>query len=399
MKVNVRRFSWLFLMSLAASLIAMPAMADSTGTLPKGTNSVNLSYFVDSVDREFDDSGSDRELGYYLNNQDVTDIANEYISSLAGLSTNWVRSTVTTLNADVDIEGAIFAYEYGITDNLSIAVGFPYFTKARTSLDFGLNVVPGATAYGVPSPDPTYSNLAEFLIGERKNLANDFITSYGYDEIEGWSGDPGIGDVRLGAKYRYLDTEMIKSAAGLWVDFPTGEPQDEKDIADIGYGTGAYQTAAFAMVDFVPIEQIALNMTGRYVWKFPYHRAVFILDKDNPTFYEAEFATRREFGDYDLGDEYQLESELFLKPMEGVQLFTYYFYRQTESNKIDDIVIPKSIEIESRWGYGITASSVEAYLDDRAQAPMQFTFLVEPVVEGKNIEKTKRMTFSMRVFF
>jgi len=393
------------------------AYADSTAVLPKGRSSVSLSYIQDRVLREFDASGADRELGYYLNKNNVTSIGEPFLNSElinqglfvvfpsltppGGYLFDSLDLAKTYLDANVEAKGTIFSYNYGVTDKLTVGIGFPYLTRVHTDVDYGVEVIPSAAAFAetpaVPFPAPTLGHLILSL--DSQELLNKFLNQVGYDDIEEWTGEPGIGDIRVGAKYRFLNEKMVKAAWGGWVDVPTGKVDDERNLTDVAYGGGSYNTAVYAMMDLTPVEAITLNLTGRYVYTFPYQRGKFVLDPDNPKFYKDEFATLHVNGDFDSGNWYELESELAMSPMPGVDFFTVYFYRQTESDRIDDDLIPKSIEKENRLGFGVTASSVPAYVDKRAKVPMSATMLYEPVQEGQSIEKTQRITLTMSLYF
>ncbi len=386
------------------------AVADGTEVLPKGRSAVNVGYIFDYFDREFDDAGSDREVGYYLNETDVTDlgemvIAGELASQGVFLpypNSDILRYAYTELKGEVKVDIIGFSYAYGVTENLTVGLGFPYFTRAQTDVEFDVRVLPSATAQATPVAPGV--SLADVINGmDAKELAQGFLTDLGYYRLDDWSGDPGIGDLKVFAKYRFLNQDHWKAAAGGFVQIPTGEPDDERNVADIRYGSGAYETGAFAMVDLIPWDPMTLNLTGRYVVIWPYDRGVFVLDPNDPVFgdkfYQEEFATLHVNGEYDKGDYYELETEYSWEVYKGVTPFVGYVYKQTQSDKIDGDVMPKTIEIERKLFYGLTASSVPYYQDGKVKLPMSLSVYNEPVLTGKNVEKTNRFYFMTTFYF
>jgi|GEM_PF-6915007 len=366
---------------LAGVLLTSPAWADSTDVLPQGRSMINVGYAHTNVDREFDNSGANRELGYYFNKVNITELATPFFNGIIGAppGTPSVDRAVTYLDANVDVDTTIFSYQYGVTDKLTLALGFPYYTRARTDADFQVLLWPN-TSLPLPLPPGPIDMTAE---------AQDILKSeFGYKPLDTWEGGAGIGDVQLGAKYLFYDTEKMKAAGGGWVKFPTGREDDETDLTDIAYGTGNYHTGVYAMMDVVPTDDLTVNFTGRYVYTWPYHRAIYMLDKTEPTFYEAELPTKKVFGDYDTGDWYELETEAHLDLASWMDLSFGYRYKQSWSAYIDDTEVPHTEKLERTLFGGVSFTSVEAYQEGEAKVPMIFSVHTEAVQsDSRNVEK------------
>jgi hypothetical protein len=384
-------------------------MADSTQVLPKGRSAITLGFADDQVTREFDNSGSDRELGYFLNHADVTDVAqapvvlavDDIILNVIGgppppllnPATDTPLSMVMIFaDAEVDAKAYAFNYMYGVTDKLTMGVQFPYFTRAYSDVNFDILVVPDAVNYPFHAP----------IIGmlPKEDMLQAFLKSeLGYERLEDFSGGPGIGDVDLFAKYRWVDGDAFKFATSSGVSVPTGRPDDERNLTDIRYGDGSYNLSLAAMVDVKPVDPVLINFTGRHFWALPYHRGVFILDKRVPHFYDMEFPTLHLFGDYDRGDWYELETEAKFEIARGIETFVGYGYIQSGSDKIDGDIIPKSIRIQRKLFFGLSASTVDAYLAKDAKAPMVFRIYAEPIQTGRNVNKTGSVVFTSTLVF
>jgi hypothetical protein len=385
-------YVWLVLaaaMLILAQFSLTPAWADSTQTLPKGRSSVSLSYFQDYVTREFDSAGQDRELGYYFNNVDVTAIGTPIFNALFALppGTPSLYLALLTEKSRVDMNAAVFAYSFGVTDNLTFGVGFPYIIRADTKVDFHALAWPN-TSLGLPAGPLDMTFYAQQFL--KRNL--------GYDTVRSWSGGPGIGDIQLGLKYRIPVNEVIQFAVGGWGVIPTGRVDDERNLTDIGYGNGHTDLGLSAMTDITPVKFVTLNLTGRYSYSFPYDRAIFVIDPSNPLS-KYELATKHESGSYDQGDWYEGETELTFHLAQGLNVFTGYTYRQGWGDRLDGKAVPLTETIARTAWYGLSADTTQAYLDKNAKLPMVISLYSQPVQTGKKTAKTNRAFVSVQVFF
>lgn len=386
--------------TLAAALLLLmslplPASAENTQVLPKGHGSIQLGYFYDSISREADDAGRDRELGYTLNHVDLTNIGNAVLQQQIGpLPFDILQYATTSLEARSEAMGTMLAFQYGVTDRLSVGVGMPYFSYARTRVHFMVDAgfTPAAIAAGV-------DNLI-LANTTPKGLVQDYLHNVlGYDRIENWTSGPGIGDVVVGAKYRFFSQEMFAMAASGFLSIPTGEPDDERNLTDVKYGTGSYMTGLDIIADVKPADWLTWSMWGGYVFDLPYHRAVYLIDKSDPTFYESEFPTIREFGSYDRGDSYHFATMMEFNVMPGVGPYIGYAYHQAQADRIDGDEMPKTEWILRTMTVGVSASTVEAYQDKKALLPMRFDVHAEAVQSGKKAVREEMILASVSFYF
>ena len=384
------KFALSFL-AVAALLVSGTSFADSTAVLPQGRSSISLSYFQNPITREFDNSGSDRELGYYFNKIDVTAIGTPVFNNLFSLPAGTPSLNLAMIFEDsrVDAEGVIVSYSYGLTDKLTFGVGFPYFIKARTKINFEASAWPN-TGLPIPLP-PGPLDLTE--------QAQQFIKQQlGYDRVEDFDSGPGIGDIRIVLKYLMLDTDKVDAAGSVSGVIPTGRVDDEKNLTDIRYGNGHSDLGVAGMLDIKPIDLVTWNLTGRYVYTFPYHRAIFVQDPQSP-FYDYELATKREFGDYDTGDYYELETELTLNLAEGAHVFGGFLYHQAWEERLDGDRVPRSEKMYRTLFYGLSADTTRLFLNDEAGLPVILSIHRDSVLSGKNVTKDDVTFFDVRVIF
>ncbi len=364
---------------LAVLVPALPARADTTQVLPKGRSSVSLSFMQDSINREFDSQGRDRELGYYFDDVNVTDIANG-----SGLFPFTFDLVMLTEKSSVDLRAWIFAYQYGITDHLSVGVGFPYFVEARTNVIFQTLGYPNG---GVPAP-----------VLDLTPLVQGVLKSMGYKTVKNFSGGPGIGDVQLGLKYRIPVNDAVSFALGGYGTLPSGRINDTANLTDITYGNGHYDLGVYGMTDLNAGKIATLNLTGRYDYSFPFQRKVFVIDPSNPLA-TYELATKKVTGNYDQGDWYEGEAELRFHLAKGMDIFTGYSYRQQWGDRIDGKAMPLTENISRIAWYGLSADTTGLYLDKAAKLPVIFSIYQEPMQTGKKMVKTNPTFVSVQLFF
>lgn len=388
-----------FGLALALSLVGISssARADTTETLPKGRSMVTLSGTAVDVTREFDNHGHDRELGYYFNKQNITNLATPYFNlylisqgvPIAPNTPGTVNLARTYLDAKVDANVGGFAYQYGVTDNLTFAVGFPYYSWVRTKADFSVALYPNTAML------PMLPSVVDMTDQAQGILKSEF----GYDPIKDWVGVNGMGDLQAGVKWRFLNTDYFQAATGVGVRFPTGRVDDERNLTDVAYGLGGYDAKGFAMVDVTPIPQLRFNFTGRYTYSFPYDRAIYMLDPSQPEFYKAELPTERKFGSFDRGDYFELEHETQVTLAPGVKLFGGMNYLQSQSDTIGGDLVPHTVKLERAVFGGIEVSSVESFQNGSAPIPMSFKLYGDAVQSGRNTEKPMNTYATLNFFF
>lgn len=394
-------------------LLAPASFADSTLVLPKGRSAATLGWVTTAIDREFDNGGKNRELGFYLNNTDITLLADLVVYQGlvdAGFPPAIINPFLifddarTFLKADVKVDALLLDYRYGITDRLTASLTIPFYLRAKSDVDFRVVLRPSAVAEStiLPSPPlPPGVSLADYIrTMNATQLAQDYLhNQFGYDPIESWKGDPGLGDIQLGLKYLFLNSKMFKAAAGGYQKFPTGKKDDETNLTDIPYGTGSYDTGIFAMLDVIPVKPLTWNITGRYIFAWPYRRTVYVLDPANPSFYQAELPTKKVSGKYDIGDWFELESELNLDVTKFVNLFAGWFYLESRDYTIAGDTMPKEARRASKYYYGLGFSTVDWYLRDKFAVPFILRFYGEQNYDGRNYELQNRYIVTLTVPF
>jgi hypothetical protein len=408
--MKMKAFFKVFLTGLFSLIVfyGTSAMADHTTVLPEGRSAITAGYLTADIEDEYDDSSDKQDLGYYLDGTDVT-VIGEGVIYLGLLDAGFppgvlspsdiLRYARTTLDAKAEVDALGLGYSYGITDKLTVGLVLPFYMNAETEFDFDVEVQPSNTAAYIPvAPGVSLADYINSL--DARQVTQEYLQQeLGYDEVEDWKGQGRIGDLELNLKYLFLNKDKFKAATGGWVKFPTGRKDDERNLTDIAYGSGNWDTALFAMTDIVPVKPLTLNLTGRYIWAWPYERGIFILDKDQPQFYEAEFPTKHVNGEYDIGDWYELETELKFDVTKYLELSGGYFYMASESSRIDGDLIPESVRNMGKYFYGITFNTVNFYREDKFKVPMYLSFDVETIDQGRSVEKPDTYLLTAIIIF
>lgn len=393
MKIGCRfRAGWIGLLAVGL-LWSAGSWADSTQVLPRGRSLVSLDYVQDRIDRAFDSHGSNRPLGFQIDQQNITNLAEPLFNAkyLLPLAFDSLNLAMTSMDASVAVDMAIFSYQYGLSDDLTLGVGFPYFLRAQGDANFRTDLWTTAAAQGLGFPPGPVA-----MTRDAQHLLRDL---FGFRRIENWSGEPGMGDLRVGLKYRFLNDENFKAAAGVWVTIPVGRTDNEKILTDIKYGNGYYDTGLYVMADFVPVKTFTLNFTGRYIINWPTHRGIYVLDESLPQFVKAEFPTLHRFGKLDPGDYYELETEGFLAVASGINIFAGFCYHQSVADTMEGDEVPITEVMFANLRAGASFNSLEAVMAKKPKLPFILTLFGERVLSGENTTLDNHLGLSVKIVF
>ena len=205
--------------ALAFLLIAVPmaaspgvalALAGFTETLPAGVFLLQESLALSSLSQRFDDQARQGPLIDPIE-------CHEPGGGLQGTLTPRVRAGYQIL---------INLLQYGLLDNLSLAIAVPVVLRSEVQLDLEWE------------PGDYQSTLA------RPYSEQDFwewAGSMGQPRPGDWQGNEGVlADMVLGARYRFsdqlpaLDELGLASALMVFVALPTGTPPDPEEVASAG---------------------------------------------------------------------------------------------------------------------------------------------------------------------
>jgi hypothetical protein len=289
---------------------------------------------------------------------------------------------------DIDVLDA--GYSYGVTDKLSVGFHIPYYwiknnvdaSFSSTNANVGLNPATGACCIPISAGgQPMDTNDVQNLVSSQ----------FGFSPIETWTGE-GIGDIELGAKYRFFLEESSAFAMTGGLRIPTGRADDPDDLTDVAWSYGNYALLLRLHYDYklsnlwskkptqlhqiVPAPgDVIFNTTFRYDYMLPDKK--FKRVGDDP---DQVFSNNREEVSRKLGDIFNLEVSGKYQITDAIAftaLYTYgfklkdnisgnmgYNYESLEANTDSSQQV-----VTLRASY----STLAAYRDKKFSVPMVFT--------------------------
>ncbi len=254
-------------------LCPVPTYSDDAVVLPKGLWRIfNDTQFGLPYDKRYNKDGDNEplaiDLNAELNSFVFTGLQALEIPNPAALGCNLVPAPAYCLQPGTASLGrSVVSFErsfvqsdsqiaYGVTDRLSVGAMIPYIWQRNTvqaSLDSSTATV-GTNAAAVSPTNPFgLVPIGAPLPGTQApttELAQQLLMSQGFKRLESWS-DQGVGDIEVGGKYQYYRSDNWRVAFTGGARFPTGKVDDPDDLADSGFGPGAYALLFRFHQDFV----------------------------------------------------------------------------------------------------------------------------------------------------
>lgn len=175
---------------------------------------------------------------------------------------------------------------FGLTDSLTLAVVVPIFTQGEVQIE------------RFKVTDSSGQDLTE--------QAQQQLAGAGYKDPDGtapihpvnsWS-DGGLGDMVVGARWRYMKRQSVASALTAAVQLPTGKTEDPDLLTDFGRGDGQTDVYAIADLDWQPHPGRVFNVAAGYQLQLPAKRDV------------RPFLGQKEHARFDLGDVLSIGTEV-----------------------------------------------------------------------------------------
>ena len=391
---NTREFGP-FTVSIVAAVIAASAPthphADSAAVLPGGTSRVfgDLYHYLPTTER-YNPDGEREDLAYPFTNAalDSNVLTNlKPLDPLVG-GTASIGDVAVSYEYDIDVLDA--GYSYGVTDKLTVGFHIPYYwitnnvdsSFSSANANVGLNPATGAccipiSAGGQPMDTSDVQNLVS--------------SEYGFSSIETWTGE-GIGDIELGAKYRFFLQESSAFAMTGGLRIPTGRADDPDDLTDVAWSYGNYALLLRLHYDYkvsnlwskkptqlhqiVPAPgDVIFNTTFRYDYMLPDKQIKRVGDTPDQVFSNNREKVSRKLGDIfslEVSGKYQITDAIAF-----TALYTYgfklkddisgnmgYNYESLEANTDSNQQV-----VTLRASY----STLAAYRDKKFSVPMVFT--------------------------
>ena len=384
-----------FTVSIVAAVIAASAPthahADSAAVLPRGTSRVfgDFYHYLPTTER-YNADGDREDLAHPFTNAALD---SNVLTNLKPLDpfvggTASIGDVAVSYEYDIDVLDA--GYSYGVTDKLSVGFHIPYYWIknnvdtffSSTNANVGLNPATGTccipiSAGGQPMDTDDVQNLVS--------------SEFGFSPIETWTGE-GIGDIELGAKYRFFLEESSAFAMTGGLRIPTGRADDPDDLTDVAWSYGNYALLLRLHYDYklsnlwskkptqlhqiIPAPgDVIFNTTFRYDYMLPDKKIKRVGDDPDQVFSNNREEVSRKLGDIfnlEVSGKYQITDAIAF-----TALYTYGFklkdnisgnmgfnYESLEANTDSSQQV-----VTLRASY----STLAAYRDKKFSVPMVFT--------------------------
>jgi hypothetical protein len=403
----------LFLCLLLVVGSAHNSYADSAEVLPKGifNGDVEYSYYF-PIDQKFDQDGNAVDVAIDYN----TSMNSKLFPSLKQLEIGFGMpdGSASIGNSVVDFEYNInevdFKFFYGLTDKLTIGTKIPYLWL-KSNVNAGVNTsnaTIGFNPYFGQSGDPFGVPLIPTQLGGVKNdklatelVQNTLVHDYGYKRIASWS-DNGVGDIEVGGRYQYLQTDNWRLAFTGALRLPSGRVDDPDNLADLAFGTGAWAMLFRSNNDYTGFENIVLNASLEYDLVLPDHQTLRVPNDVNQPITNNKEDVSRDLGDI---SKLKLSGAYSLPKGFGIYLFYAYAFKTKNSVSGDRGFAYESLEDETNWTcqeykIGLTYSTVPLFQEKNFFLPLVFGVEFEDVFAGNNnFLKQQLLTFSLSAYF
>ena len=410
------------------------AYGDSAVVLPKGVwrMAVNHQNFF-PFDERFDRDGKLEALG--------TPFSQNLSGALFGIGT--ATQTIGNSVVSIEREGSITTFQpaYGVTDKFSIGLSIPYFrirnsVKARldtTNANFGQSAIGATFVFPpfcpcplVPLSDPFgFGDVVPLTTDDVQNLLGDGIdvngdgtldvnTNLGFQRVEDWSGE-GVGDITLGARYQYYNSEYVRAAFTGGVRVPTGKVDDPDNLIDSAMGDGTTALLFQFQQDFLLQPEgigkrlgfpspgsLLLNTTFKYDLALPDKEEVRVCDVNFPICPNKDTVRR------DLGDAITVEFAPSIGILiDGLILQGFYTYiEEFKDHNTGDKDLPygvlaiDSTSTQHIYIVGLSYTTLPLVVQKRFPIPFAVSISFRDRFAGTNfVVKSQSINFSIETYF
>jgi len=359
-------------------------VADDAVVLPKGTwRLFNETQFFFNIDKRYDKDGKKEDIAIDFNGS-----LDDTVFPALGVFGPGANIGSSEVSMDWSIQQIIVQPAFGLTDRLSIGANIPYFWQKNT-VDANLNTT-GATVGKNPFAVSPVNPLGLAPIGAPFSTplttadAQALLKSQGFKELKTWEDD-GLGDLEVGVKYQYFRSENFRAAFSGGARFPTGKVDDPDNLADRGFGSGAYALLFRLHQDFLRQPDgldkrlgfpgpghFFINTTFRYDLYLPDHQKLRVCDVHDPLCPTKDNVKR------DIGDILEAEISgsygifipgLFISPL---YKFTHKFKDDYSGNMpVDyDVLATETNFTDHSYRVTLTYSTVPLMLQKKFPLPL-----------------------------
>lgn len=385
---------------------------ENAKVLPKGVRNINIKNARASVSEKSDAGGVFRPIAEPLK-KDMT--FRKIVEGEKGINQTLLKAflvnkfdeseSLGSFSADMRGNISVLAgvFSYGITDNLTLAIGIPYY-QAKMHVRMGFHATSNANRLinYLNKPENNQTAKAEEVAEKITNAVrelNNKLTDNGYDPIYDWN-KAGIGDITVAAKYRFLNTDHFRLANALGVVAPTGYAGDPNVLISVPFGTGTWGIFDTIYIDEMITNEFWFNQYFKYTYQAPMKKQVRLKTEDESITVPEEKIRVKLANRWETGFSAQYEGQ------QGIMLASGISYTGKRGDSYDVDYIPSRTELEKNtndwstyWETKIGYQSIPAFLRKEFPVPFNVTFELKKHLSSANTVIKDLYTFDFNLFF
>lgn len=403
------------LMLLISSTYALSAYYD---TLPKGVRVLDYRNITTTrVNSSYNQSQQVTPYKYSVNinadlissiDQSLKDEMN-VIKAISPEAYNMFSVGEYGIEADAAINVNIFSLGWGISNNLTVYFGVPFY---RAEVDVLYKRIKGdnhdATAeklhqMGRDDVDGMYQGAVEYL--SKVNIDAPFFQSilvdqFKYKPVGRWIGHD-FGDTEVGAIYQITNLKDRGAAMQFGLVLPTGYVEDPSIIQDISFGDG--QTDIFFEIGggIFLTKSTVLNSFIRYTHQLPGSREMRVpLDED------FTLSDQTAMFEYKLGDKVDINMNAEFAYNDWLEFRTGYELNIQQESQYNSAfadanrILAKGTDtLAHNLRLGANISSIKLFQQKKFLLPASIDFSILHMLSGQNVPKVSRFELQFRMFF
>lgn len=419
-------------LSLAALALCLGlseyALARETAkVLPKGVRRFRVvGVMTGDVKDTFNENGDLQGLSHSLNrsvslsdmraNADSAKRAqiDQLVGTLNGLQAglgDQLLGSGGNLFSDITMRQQIYmpAFEYGVTDKLSIGVRIPLVKRsARVSFNASQSSLAAQIKAQVGNLNPALSAGLESLAGFNTAFYEEqLFTAKGYEAPRDFNKTQ-LGDLELGGKLNFHSNEYRASTIQLGFCAPTGAKSNLRNPFDKGNSKETWGMAGQFFQEFYPVKPLTLGAAAKLSVFLPdtRERAVPKNESDGLPSLKPEAGqvqqVRRQRGSQ-VDAEVSSELKLF---GDAVAVWGAYQYAQKAADTYSGTgnLYYEGLGKNSEWNAttgeaGVGYSTIPAFRKKKFKVPLEVTLLYSKTLSGKNTPLSSYARMDLMVYF
>lgn len=385
---------------------------ENTKILPKGVRNLNVKNVNTSISQKTDSFGSPQSIAQPLAKSfTFKKILNSEKGVNKLLLQSFLKGKFNENDSLGDFTGDMggkvivtaFILGYGLTDNITLALGVPYY-QTKMNVKMGFKASENAQKFIALLNDPSTNQTAKAqeVANKLSNAPaelNTKLTEYGYQPIQDWTGS-GFGDTTIAAKYRFFKMNQFAMANTTGIVAPTGKINDPDVLISIPTGTGSWGVFNTLSIDGNISDELWINAYGKYNYQFPVNKTVRLKTEEETINVEKDNLK------YKLGDRVETGFSAQYEPWFGLVsgLGLIYTKKKGDRYSTDNLAAKAALESDSYawatyWEAKLGYQTIPAFRRKEFPLPLVMSFELKKHIKSRNTLTNDFYTLDLNLFF